>query len=136
MSDSSRQFGPIPMLNGTIQIRLREGIKVDMTVDKAVRVINPKGQIVAAMSGNCTSASLTHPNGQVFQHGASVDIVAYDGLKRNNYVRYAKMYDKGVSLTSEKCALIYLVDDAGTRTTSDAMTMDVTRDYSIPIFLT
>lgn len=51
------------------------------------------------------------------------------------YSRYAKMYQKGVSLTSEGCALIYLVDDAGTRTTSDAMTFDITRDYSIPVFL-
>lgn len=86
ITDCARQFGPVPMLNGTIQIRLRDGIKVDMTVDKSIRVINPKGQIIAAMSGNCTSASLSHPNGQVFQHGVSVDIVAYDGLKRNNYV--------------------------------------------------
>lgn len=86
VSDCARQFGPVPMLNGTIQIRLREGIRVDMTVDKSIRVINPKGHIVAAMSGNCSTASLSHPNGQVFQHGVSVDIVAYDGMKRNNFV--------------------------------------------------
>lgn len=84
--ENTRQFGPVPMLNGTIQIRLREGIKIDMTVDKAVRVMNPKGNIVAAISGDCTSASVSHPNGQVFQHGLLVDIVAYDGLKRNNFV--------------------------------------------------
>lgn len=86
LSESARQFGPVPMLNGTIQIRLRDGIKIDMTIDKSIRVLNPRGKIVAAMSGNCGSAALSHPNGQVFQHGALVDIVAYDGLLRNNFV--------------------------------------------------
>lgn len=84
--DNSRQFGPIALMNGTIQIRLREGIKVDMTVDKSVRVVNPHGKIVVALSGNSSSAALSHPNGQIFQHGSLVDISAYDGMKRNNYV--------------------------------------------------
>lgn len=35
-------------------------------------------------------------------------------------VRYAKMWYKGVSFTSEQCALVYLVDAAGTRTTTDS----------------
>ena len=34
--------------------------------------------------------------------------------------RYAKMWYKGVSFTSEQCALVYLVDTAGTRTTTDS----------------
>lgn len=84
--DSSRPFGPIAMPNGTIQVRLREGIKIDLTVDKSIRIMNPKGKIVIAMSGNSSSAALMHPNGQVFQHGGLVDIVAYDGMKRNNFV--------------------------------------------------
>lgn len=33
--------------------------------------------------------------------------------------RFAKMWYKGVSFTSEQCALVYLVDAAGTRTTTD-----------------
>lgn len=72
-------------MNGTIQIRLRDGIKVDMTVDKSIRVINSKANIVIALSANSNSAAMSHPNGQVFQHGPLVDIVAYDGMKRNNF---------------------------------------------------
>lgn len=45
------------------------------------------------------------------------------------------MWQKGISLTSEGCALIYLVDAAGTRTTSDAISFDINRDYTIPVFL-
>lgn len=48
--------------------------------------------------------------------------------------RYAKMWYKGVSFTSENCALIYLVDTAGTRTTTDSFT-DMTKDYTITVFL-
>lgn len=47
--------------------------------------------------------------------------------------RYAKMWYKGVSFTSESCALIYLVDTAGTRTTTDTFT-DLTKDYTLAVF--
>lgn len=47
--------------------------------------------------------------------------------------RYAKMWYKGVSFTSESCALIYLVDTAGTRTTTDTFT-DLTKDYTLTVF--
>lgn len=48
--------------------------------------------------------------------------------------RYAKMWYKGISFTSENCALIYLVDSAGTRTTTDAFS-DMTKDYTLSVFL-
>lgn len=44
------------------------------------------------------------------------------------------MWDKGISLTADGCALIYLVDSAGTRTTSDAVNKDILNDYSLQVF--
>lgn len=44
------------------------------------------------------------------------------------------MWHKGVSLTSEGCALIYLVDSAGTRTTSDVVQTDIQIDYCTQVF--
>lgn len=44
------------------------------------------------------------------------------------------MWHKGVSLTSEGCALIYLVDLAGTRTTSDVVQTDIQIDYCTQVF--
>lgn len=44
------------------------------------------------------------------------------------------MWQKGISLTSEGCALIYLVDSAGTRTTSDMINIDLNTDYISPVF--
>lgn len=125
--------GPIAMNNGTIQLRLREGVRIDMTLDKAVRVLNQRSMVAIALSRNCANSALIHPNGRVLQNGSKVEIVTYDGMKSNHFVRYAKMWYKGVSFTSESCALIYLVDTAGTRTTTDTFT-DLTKDYTLAVF--
>ncbi|XP_033255036.1 uncharacterized protein LOC117194617 [Drosophila miranda] len=126
--------GPIAMTNGTIQLRLRYGVRIDMTLDKAVRVLNQRSMVAVALSRNCSNSALIHPNGRILQSGAKVEIVTYDGMKGNNFVRYAKMWYKGVSFTSEACALIYLVDTAGTRTTTDTFT-DLTKDYTLAVDL-
>lgn len=44
------------------------------------------------------------------------------------------MWEKGVSLTSDGCALTYLVDNAGSRTTSDAVNKDYMTDYALKVF--
>lgn len=46
------------------------------------------------------------------------------------------MWEKGISLTADGCALIYLVDQAGTRTTSDAVNKDYRSEYSWRLFST
>ncbi|XP_062129980.1 uncharacterized protein LOC133841477 isoform X1 [Drosophila sulfurigaster albostrigata] len=125
--------GPIAMCNGTIQLRLREGIRIDMTLDKAVRVLNQRSMVAVSLSRNGTNSALIHPNGRILQSGSKVEIVTFDGMKTNNFVRYAKMWYKGVSFTSESCALVYLVDTAGTRTTTDTFT-DLTKDYTLAVF--
>ncbi|GLG95965.1 uncharacterized protein GBIM_02814 [Gryllus bimaculatus] len=84
-----------------------------MTIDRAVRIINHKNNIVICLSGCGSAAALLHPNGRVYQ--------------------YAKMWYKGVSFTSEQCALVYLVDAAGTRTTTDNF-CDMGQDFSLPVF--
>ncbi|XP_033252217.1 uncharacterized protein LOC117191469 [Drosophila miranda] len=124
--------GPIAMTNGTIQLRLRDGVRIDMTLDK-VRVLNQRSMVAVALSRNCSNSALIHPNGRILQSGAKVEIVTYDGMKGNNFVRYAKMWYKGVSFISEACALIYLVDTAGTGTTTDTFT-DLTKDYTLAVF--
>lgn len=49
------------------------------------------------------------------------------------YFRYAKMWYKGVSFTAEQCALVYLVDAAGTRTTTDTF-LDMSQDFTLNVF--
>ncbi|XP_055916019.1 uncharacterized protein LOC129948893 [Eupeodes corollae] len=131
--ENSYAAGPMPLPNGTIHMRLRDGVCIDMTLDKAVRVFNTRSLVALALSSNGSSSAMVHPNGRVYQNGSRVEIVTYDGMKRNNYVRYAKIWYKGVSFTSENCALTYLVDAAGTRTTTDSF-MDMRKDYTTFVF--
>ncbi|XP_070172742.1 uncharacterized protein Fest [Polyergus mexicanus] len=116
--------------HGTISLRLHNRIRVDMTIDRAVRVINFKNNIVLSLSGSGAAAALLHPNGRIYQYGSRVEIVAHD-MHGNN--KYAKMWYKGVSFTSEQCALVYLVDTAGTRTTTDSFS-DMSQDFSLSVF--
>lgn len=57
-----------------------------MTLDKSVCVINSRGNVMIALSNTGNTSALSHPNGTVFQHGARVDIIAHDGMKKNNFV--------------------------------------------------
>lgn len=86
LMDSARSCGPVALPNGTILIRLRDGIRVDMTLDRAVRVMNCKSQIAISLASTAGSAALSHPNGKVYQYGTRVEIIAYDGRHTNNYV--------------------------------------------------
>lgn len=57
-----------------------------MTLDKAVRVLNQRSMVAIALSSNCSSSALIHPNGRILQTGTKVEIITYDGMKTNNYV--------------------------------------------------
>jgi len=116
--------------HGTMSIRLHSRMRVDMTIDRAIRIVNLKSNIVMSLNSSGSSCALLHPNGRILQYGSRVEIVAHD-IHGNN--KLAKMWYKGVSFTSEKCALVYLVDSAGTRTTSDTFS-DMNNDFSLPVF--
>ncbi|KAF7386541.1 hypothetical protein HZH68_013673 [Vespula germanica] len=122
--------GAVATPHGTISLRLRNRIRVDMTVDRAVRVINFKNNIVLSLSCSGAAAALLHPNGRIYQYGSRVEILAHDTHGNN---KYAKMWYKGVSFTCEQCALVYLVDAAGTRTTTDSFS-DMSQDFSLSVF--
>lgn len=105
--------------NGTISIRLRGSISIELTIDNAIRVHDGLNGITAALSNTAALAALIHPNGRLYQYNSRIDIMAMDGLGRNSYVRFAKFWYKGISFANEKSALTYLVDTAGARTTTD-----------------
>ncbi|KAJ8686450.1 hypothetical protein QAD02_022244 [Eretmocerus hayati] len=122
--------GAVVTPHGTISLRLHNNVRVDMTIDRAVRVINLKNKIVLSLSGSGSASALLHPNGRIYQYGSRVEILAHDAQGNN---KYAKMWYKGVSFTSEQNALVYLVDAAGTRTTTDSFS-DMSQDFSLNVF--
>ncbi|XP_058123613.1 uncharacterized protein LOC131294797 [Anopheles ziemanni] len=126
-------FGPTLHPDGFLQLNLRDGIMVGLTLN-SLKVINKRMNIAISVSGDSTTVAMSHPNGIIYQYGAQVDIVACDAKKSNHFIRYARMWHKGISFTSDRCALIYLVDAAGTRTTSETITMDLEADYVNQVF--
>lgn len=132
--DDSNNYGSsaIATTHGILSLRLNHGMRVDLTTDQAVRIINFQSNIVIAMNSAGSVVAMLHPNGRVHQYGSRVEIMAHD--PRGNH-KYAKMWYKGVSFTAENCALVYLVDSAGTRTTTDNFS-DLSHDFSASVFYT
>uniref|UniRef100_A0A1B0CGS6 Uncharacterized protein n=1 Tax=Lutzomyia longipalpis TaxID=7200 RepID=A0A1B0CGS6_LUTLO len=109
--NSPRSFGAHCQPDGTILIRLREGVSIEMTLDRAVRVINSHSKVAVALSNTGNSSALIHPNGRVYQYGSKVEIITYDGMRKNNFVRYAKMWQKGALFYRETRYGEEFVDD-------------------------
>lgn len=127
-----REFGPVATQEG-VELRLKYGIRVFVSVEGGVLVEN--GDIRLSVSSDKFSAALEHPMGRMIQVGDRADIIAYDGMENNTYIRYAKIWKDCISLTARGCALIYLVDTAGTRTTSDQVNRDWSHDYCKSVYL-
>ncbi|XP_037027486.1 uncharacterized protein LOC119068130 isoform X1 [Bradysia coprophila] len=129
-----RAHRPVVLPNGIFQLTLRDGIKIDITLDKAVRLTNVFRGIDVSIDAKGTSSSITHPNGKVNQYGSEVEVVCYDGTNRNDFVRYAKFWEKGISFTSSASALVYRIDSGGVRSTGDTIT-DLQTEHTVFIFL-
>jgi hypothetical protein len=82
----NRIFGPVANVDGTVEVRLHEGIRVLITLDQSILVLNPKSHVRAAISGDLKFSAMEHSNGKVYQQSDRVDIVAYDGTHRNKFV--------------------------------------------------
>ncbi|XP_037875160.1 uncharacterized protein LOC101736715 isoform X2 [Bombyx mori] len=96
--------------HGTICLRLRDRVKVDMTMDGAVRVTNAKNNIILALSRSGAAAALIHPNGRVYHYGSRVEIQARHQQGNNNESRHGPSYvNEALSLL--QAAQYWLTDD-------------------------
>ena len=58
---------------------------------------------------------MVHPSGRLLQYGSRIEVQVEDKMS----VKNAKVHPKGISFTANNMALVYLLDDAGARSTSD-----------------
>lgn len=110
---------------GTVTLLLRHLIRVDISPVKAVYVTNPPAECIAAVSGTGDKSCVIHPNGRVFHAGQDVHMKTLD--------RQAKICRRGVIFSSSKHCLSYLVDDSGTKTTSENF-RNLNNDFSLQVF--
>ena len=58
---------------------------------------------------------MVHPSGRLLQYGSRIEVQVEDKMS----VKNAKVHPKGISFTANNMALVYLLDEAGARSTSD-----------------
>ncbi|XP_077552858.1 uncharacterized protein LOC144167477 [Haemaphysalis longicornis] len=103
--------GPVVTNYGTVSFILKHGMRVDITMDYAVRVVNFTMHCTAAIDGPGDRSCVCHPCGRAIQEGVNVDI-AYG-------TRLAKISSRGVTFTALNHGLVYLVDASGTKSTTE-----------------
>lgn len=103
--------GPVVTNYGTVSFILKHGMRVDITMDYAVRVVNFPMHCTAAIDGPGDRSCVCHPCGRAIQEGATVDM-AYG-------TRLAKIARRGVTFTALDHGLVYLVDASGTKSTTE-----------------
>ncbi|CAG0892607.1 unnamed protein product [Cyprideis torosa] len=98
---------------GTVGLRLRHFQEIEITIDRAIKLYNQQTGITIVLDRTGTQTAVVHPIARLKQSGSRVELVATGPHQIN---KYAKIWWRGVSFTSSVCALVYLVDEAGTRT--------------------
>lgn len=116
--------------NGFLSFQLSHGIVVNIGPNFAVQILNPEKNISLSLSGCATQMALVHPQGRVLQYNSRIEVHS-----RGSYVeKNAKIWPRGISFTASNCAIVYLVDQAGTRSTSDQFHDLYSEDSSESIF--
>lgn len=86
-----------------------------MNTNMGMRLRNPVKDTAITLSDSTKQAAVIHPKGRVLVYEPRVEIQTEDDLN----VKNAKIYPRGISFTANNMALVYLLDEAGARSTSD-----------------
>ena len=102
---------------GYISLRMSHGIVLDISNDCSVRLLNTRQQSSLAVCGDVDSPRLAviHPQGRAIVYNRGAEVQVEDEVS----VKNAKFYPKGISFTANNLALVYLLDVAGAKTSSD-----------------
>lgn len=100
---------------GWISLPLKFDVRVDIAPEGTLRILNPAQNSSLAVSRCFTQMTAIHPQGRVLRYGPRIEVQIEDFVS----VKNSKIHPRGVSFTANNCALVYLVDEAGVRTTSD-----------------
>lgn len=90
-------------------------------------------KMLICVSGSTMNTVIFHPNGRVFQNNSRINVVAFDGTHQNNLLRYAKLWQKGISFMAKDIPVVYLVDEAGLRSSIDHF-IHIKKDYALDVF--
>ena len=102
-------------LPGFINLKLRHDMVLSISSNMAVLLKNLQKGTSFSLSSCCTQMAVVHPKGRLLQYGTRVEVQVEDKIS----VKNAKIFSRGISFTANNMALVYLLDEAGARSTSD-----------------
>jgi len=100
---------------GFISFQLRYGMVLDISANMAIKLKNIIKESSICLSSCTTQVAIEHPKGRMLQYGTRLEIQCEDVVS----VKNAKVFPRGISFTANNMALVYLLDEAGARSTSD-----------------
>ena len=101
--------------DGYIRLKLRSNVVLDININMAIRLMNLSKESSLTISSSAKHSAIIHPKGRVLIYEPRVEVQTEDSLS----VKNAKVYPRGISFTANNMALVYLLDEAGARSTSD-----------------
>jgi len=100
---------------GFISFQLRYGMVLDISANMDIKLKNISKESSICLSSCTTQVAIEHPKGRMLQYGTRLEIQCEDVVS----VKNAKVFPRGISFTANNMALVYLLDEAGARSTSD-----------------
>ncbi|XP_059486520.1 uncharacterized protein LOC132203077 [Neocloeon triangulifer] len=117
---------------GTLSLSFGTGMQVDVSINGAIRVVNPKAHIAIGINHDGLATAVMHPMGRVHHEGETALLMAWD--MQNGIHKYAKLWPDKSSFKSSDMSFSYTMDSAGTRTTMTQLPKISTNDISLPVF--
>ena len=96
---------------GFIRLSLMKNIVLDLSYNMAVRLLNYRMNSSFYIASSSKQISLLHPTGRILAYEPRVEIQCEDEVG----VKNAKFFPNGISFTSNNKALVFCLDEAGTR---------------------
>ncbi|XP_077544533.1 uncharacterized protein LOC144157116 [Haemaphysalis longicornis] len=118
-------YGPTVTNYGTLSFVLRYRMRVDITVDYAIRIVNLDRHCSAAISSWGESSSVCHERGCAVQQRMHADVIT--GAQR------ARISRNGVTFTALNHRLAYFVDASGIGPTAERFE-NINPDHSMRVF--
>ncbi|XP_077512440.1 uncharacterized protein LOC144123498 [Amblyomma americanum] len=115
-------YGPVLSSYSTVSVLMKHRVRVDISVDRAVRVVNFAMQCTAALGSSGERSCVCHPCGRVLQEP--------DDVHMATGIRLAKVSCRGVTFTALNHGLVYLVDASGTKSTTERF---LNLGYDLPL---
>ena len=106
--------GPGGAAKPCLSLYLSKDVRVDVSANGSLMLSNPRQGVFISLGSDGRQMAVVHPVGRVMQNKGRIEIQTQDWAMKS-----AKMWQRGISFTTNQHGLSYPVDTAGARSTFD-----------------